>query len=258
MDFDLDLDTAAADHDDGHRDVDFLSASVPEYDSGTSFVSSASFFDDFALSYMATSMLLPLPPLPPSPPPSSSSTTTATTNPRLLFARSTSESELGPVMLASACTTNSSISTPTSTTAAAMTYTSAPAPVPGRRRPGLATSRSAPIVPTIKNSAGKFACQECTRTYLHAKHLKRHMLRHTGDKPYKCSLCADSFCRSDILKRHVESCQNKRKNAAAAAAATAAAATSVGANTRKNKKDEIKAEPVAIINTYNNNNNNDD
>ncbi|KAK9448173.1 uncharacterized protein V1518DRAFT_419876 [Limtongia smithiae] len=96
------------------------------------------------------------------------------------------------------------------------------------RRPGLVTSRSAPSVPSaapmsaaaaaaaatagiipIKNAAGKFQCQECTRSYLHAKHLKRHMLRHTGDRPYKCSLCSDSFCRSDILKRHYEKCQHR-------------------------------------------------
>ncbi|KAK9368012.1 hypothetical protein V1509DRAFT_625091 [Lipomyces kononenkoae] len=94
------------------------------------------------------------------------------------------------------------------------------------RRPALTSSRSAPAVaqcaaagPT-KNAAGKFQCTECTRSYLHAKHLKRHMLRHTGDRPYKCSLCSDSFCRSDILKRHFEKCQHRRANAAKAAAAS--------------------------------------
>ncbi|KAK9237887.1 hypothetical protein V1525DRAFT_388072 [Lipomyces kononenkoae] len=103
---------------------------------------------------------------------------------------------------------------------------------PQARRPNLTSSRSAPAVaqcltaapvaaavgPT-KNAAGKFQCNECSRSYLHAKHLKRHMLRHTGDRPYKCSLCSDSFCRSDILKRHFEKCQHRRANAAKAAAA---------------------------------------
>ncbi|KAK9376225.1 uncharacterized protein V1513DRAFT_439658 [Lipomyces chichibuensis] len=90
------------------------------------------------------------------------------------------------------------------------------------RRPPLTSSRSAPsvsqthsltagVAPT-KNAAGKFQCTECSRSYLHAKHLKRHMLRHTGDRPYKCSLCSDSFCRSDILKRHYEKCQHRRAN----------------------------------------------
>ncbi|KAK9467866.1 hypothetical protein V1512DRAFT_121974 [Lipomyces arxii] len=96
-----------------------------------------------------------------------------------------------------------------------------------RRRPQLTSSRSAPTVKTtstssttasttapLKNEAGKFQCNECTRSYLHAKHLKRHKLRHTGNRPYKCSLCADSFCRSDILKRHFEKCAHRKRVAA--------------------------------------------
>ncbi|KAI1840205.1 hypothetical protein JX266_013606 [Neoarthrinium moseri] len=35
-----------------------------------------------------------------------------------------------------------------------------------------------------KDADGKFPCPHCTKTYLHAKHLKRHLLRHTGDRPY--------------------------------------------------------------------------
>ncbi|KAK9460311.1 uncharacterized protein V1516DRAFT_685982 [Lipomyces oligophaga] len=80
-----------------------------------------------------------------------------------------------------------------------------------------AAAATAGIV-AIKNAAGKFQCQECTRSYLHAKHLKRHLLRHTGDRPYKCSVCADSFCRSDILKRHYEKCQSRHASNPGAAA----------------------------------------
>lgn len=29
----------------------------------------------------------------------------------------------------------------------------------------------------VKDADGKFPCPNCTKTYLHAKHLKRHMLR---------------------------------------------------------------------------------
>ncbi|RAL64293.1 hypothetical protein DID88_002185 [Monilinia fructigena] len=35
-----------------------------------------------------------------------------------------------------------------------------------------------------QDADGKFPCPHCTKTYLHAKHLKRHLLRHTGDRPY--------------------------------------------------------------------------
>ncbi|KAF4126763.1 Fungal specific transcription factor domain [Geosmithia morbida] len=84
------------------------------------------------------------------------------------------------------------------------------------------------IVP-IKDADGKFPCPHCTKTYLHAKHLKRHLLRrkytptllaglswkvldHTGDRPYMCVLCRDTFSRSDILKRHFQKCSIRRGN----------------------------------------------
>ena len=43
---------------------------------------------------------------------------------------------------------------------------------PGRPAPAVGK----PIIP-VKDADGKFPCPNCTKTYLHAKHLKRHMLR---------------------------------------------------------------------------------
>ena len=43
---------------------------------------------------------------------------------------------------------------------------------PGRPAP----TTGKPVIP-IKDANGKFPCPNCTKTYLHAKHLKRHMLR---------------------------------------------------------------------------------
>ncbi|KAI1840260.1 hypothetical protein JX266_013541 [Neoarthrinium moseri] len=63
-----------------------------------------------------------------------------------------------------------------------------------------------------KDADGKFPCPHCTKTYLHAKHLKRHLLRHTGDRPYMCVLCRDTFSRSDILKQHFQRCSIRRGN----------------------------------------------
>jgi len=37
-----------------------------------------------------------------------------------------------------------------------------------------------------KDADGKFPCPNCTKTYLHAKHLKRHMLRRKLDSPFFC------------------------------------------------------------------------
>jgi hypothetical protein len=60
-----------------------------------------------------------------------------------------------------------------------------------------------------RNSEGKFECVTCRRSYVHFKHLKRHERKHTGFRPFVCKLCRDTFCRSDILKRHYERCLAK-------------------------------------------------
>ncbi|KAG7102664.1 hypothetical protein HYQ45_018717 [Verticillium longisporum] len=75
---------------------------------------------------------------------------------------------------------------------------------------GSGTAKST-VIPQ-KDADGKFPCPHCTKTYLHAKHLKRHLLRHTGDRPYMCVLCRDTFSRSDILKRHFQKCSIRRGN----------------------------------------------
>lgn len=38
----------------------------------------------------------------------------------------------------------------------------------------------------VKDSNGKFPCEHCQKTYLHAKHLKRHMLRRECTEIYMC------------------------------------------------------------------------
>ena len=87
--------------------------------------------------------------------------------------------------------------------------------------------QKAVIIPP-KDADGKYPCIHCDKTYLHAKHLKRHLLRRrcpssssaciadswtdTGVRPYICGLCNDSFSRSDILKRHFNKCSARRGN----------------------------------------------
>jgi hypothetical protein len=61
----------------------------------------------------------------------------------------------------------------------------------------------------FKDAEGKFRCTKCSRSYIHFKHLKRHNRKHTGYRPHVCPLCRDSFCRSDIMKRHYDRCYNK-------------------------------------------------
>lgn len=77
---------------------------------------------------------------------------------------------------------------------------------------GLINTGAAGQCHATKDSSGKFPCLHCQKTYLHLKHLKRHLLRHTGDRPYQCVLCKDTFSRSDILKRHFQKCCIRRGN----------------------------------------------
>ncbi|KJZ71101.1 hypothetical protein HIM_09520 [Hirsutella minnesotensis 3608] len=84
---------------------------------------------------------------------------------------------------------------------------------PGRpAAPAAGTGVATSTVIPVEDGDGKFPCSYCTKTYLHAKHLKRHLLRHTGDRPYMCVLCRDTFSRSDILKRHFQKCSIRRGN----------------------------------------------
>ena len=90
----------------------------------------------------------------------------------------------------------------------------------------LHASKDVPLPP--KDEDGKYPCPHCEKTYLHSKHLKRHLLRRrftslcsnypakhdpdTGVRPYSCGLCTDTFSRSDILKRHFQKCSSRRGN----------------------------------------------
>ncbi|GJC86265.1 respiration factor 2 [Colletotrichum liriopes] len=84
---------------------------------------------------------------------------------------------------------------------------------PGRpaATPAGAGNAESTVIPA-KNADGKFLCPHCTKTYMQAKHLKRHLLRHTGDRPYMFVLCRDTFSRSDILKKHFNKCSVRRGN----------------------------------------------
>lgn len=46
-------------------------------------------------------------------------------------------------------------------------------PAPGRQAPVMGKS----VANVPKNADGKYECPHCIKTYLHLKHLKRHMLR---------------------------------------------------------------------------------
>lgn len=58
---------------------------------------------------------------------------------------------------------------------------------PGRAPVGQVNSKGQ--VTPVKDADGKFPCPHCTKTYLHAKHLKRHLLRRKCTPAKDCRLC---------------------------------------------------------------------
>uniref|UniRef100_A0A8C2EE25 C2H2-type domain-containing protein n=1 Tax=Cyprinus carpio TaxID=7962 RepID=A0A8C2EE25_CYPCA len=56
-----------------------------------------------------------------------------------------------------------------------------------------------------------FKCKFCTKSFLRARYLRRHILTHTEVKPYRCKTCESCFSRYDHLKLHQARCRGKRQ-----------------------------------------------
>lgn len=46
-------------------------------------------------------------------------------------------------------------------------------------------------------------CSECGKTFTDKLYLKRHMIRHTGRRPFTCSVCKKSFTQNAHLRKHM-------------------------------------------------------
>ncbi len=46
-------------------------------------------------------------------------------------------------------------------------------------------------------------CSFCDYSTSNKSHFKRHILAHSGQRPYKCNVCNKSFGRKDNLKTHI-------------------------------------------------------
>ena len=53
-------------------------------------------------------------------------------------------------------------------------------------------------------AAAPHACGVCGKRFAAPAWLQRHMLTHTGERPFHCMYCQNSFNRKSNLKQHVD------------------------------------------------------
>lgn len=82
----------------------------------------------------------------------------------------------------------------------------------------------------LADAEGNNRCLVCNYTVKHRRNIYRHILTHTGDKPFQCEMCSFRSSRSDKLKHHVKTkhFQECAVTASGAAAPTDRSVLSVG------------------------------
>lgn len=58
-------------------------------------------------------------------------------------------------------------------------------------------------------SKKKYPCHICSKVFGWSTDLKRHILIHTGERPFKCKLCPSSFTRNFLLQKHESKVHNR-------------------------------------------------
>ncbi|GBF60385.1 C2H2 type master regulator of conidiophore development [Trichophyton mentagrophytes] len=79
----------------------------------------------------------------------------------------------------------------------------------GRRR-DLPTTNLPDRTEILITTGGRAQCPQCPKTFVRKEHARRHLLLHTGERPYVCPLCTRAFTRSDVLKGHFQKCSLRR------------------------------------------------
>ena len=74
-------------------------------------------------------------------------------------------------------------------------YATSTQPTPTKKQPDL--------------SERKFHCPICERSYKSNTGLKRHLIVHSGERPFQCHYCFKSFYRKYVLTTHIDRVHNK-------------------------------------------------
>lgn len=69
---------------------------------------------------------------------------------------------------------------------------------------------TSPTCPTGDKSHS-YSCSYCSKLFSSPSHLSRHILVHTGEKPYLCSECGQQFSQITSLDRHQRTKHEKDK-----------------------------------------------
>ncbi|KAM3614754.1 uncharacterized protein V6R79_018797 [Siganus canaliculatus] len=75
------------------------------------------------------------------------------------------------------------------------------------------TDMSGPREPVQKPQtqvSNEYKCKFCTKTFMKARNLRRHILTHNEVKPYRCKACDSCFSRYDHLKVHQARCKGRK------------------------------------------------
>lgn len=64
---------------------------------------------------------------------------------------------------------------------------------------------------SVTRGSKKFmSCNWCPYVSTHSGTFKRHLLTHTGLKPFVCDLCSKSFSRNHTLVAHAKTCRGPK------------------------------------------------